>query len=436
MRKVFFVPAVFLLLVMMGKIILFKDINIVNTEFYACNEGEEIVSTEFSAYNEGEDIGDPDSGEEEPEDEEPSEQEILEGITENLEPFLVPFVSLSTDTAEFKNDKKKLSVSSSDYTPYEIKMKKKGALNFSLQMVSPLKKREKLTLIIYKNKDFSSPVLYKKLEKNGDKIEFVSFLNKGIYDFIFSVEGGNNVYANMTFFAYNLSDFSAKNQNENYIGYGNNEKIYVKVNAKKAGIISFSTAVRLMDGENENSLTGIRYEFTDSGKKIISGGITEKDKAYNVSYAVDKGTYYVGITPTAGIYKFSYNISEYPGSKKTSRDEARKVKMDKACYLIIPVGSTKNTQYWFTFNIKKPQNAAIKMKFEGNEGSVKAVVYRENEILKMGNSSLIELVDNKLLSFRWKNEEGQYDKIPAGRYYIRVEKDSDMTNGLFKLIIE
>lgn len=376
-----------------------------------------------------------DDGTEGEEEELPDEQIILEELTEDLTAFKVPFVKISSDINEYVNDKKQLSLKSGGLLPYKIKMKKQGILNFRLQMASPLKKGEKITLKIYKDKNFSYPVLHKKIENGENIIEFESFLEKGTYDFIFDLSGREKAYANMTFIAYNTSDFKADMQKENYIGYGNNNKIYIKLKLKKAGILKFSTAMQVKDAEGSSSL-GIRYEICDSNKAPLSSGTTELEKAYNLSYGIKGGTYYVAITPTYGLYKFSYEIEEYPGSKNTKKESAYKLKRNRMRYHVFPVGYKKNIQYWFKFTLKKPQKLNLKMQFQGEDGNIHASLYHENEMIMIGGDSmLIEFPANELRSFEWRNEDGEFAEWPSGTYYLRIGKDKDTLNGVIRLLI-
>lgn len=364
-----------------------------------------------------------------------SEEAMLEQLTSDLTSVNVPFVRMSSDLAGAGKDKKKLVMSSQGPVPYEIEMRKEGALSFSLQMVSPLKKGERITLKIYHDGDFSSPLLYKKIESSESKIEFISFFKEGTYDFIFTIEGMDKAYANMTFFAYNTSNFTAKKQNGNYIGYGNNKKVYIKVKAKKAGILSFTTAMQVMNMQSSGGFTGIRFELLDSGKNAIVRGKTEADKAYKLNYGVKKGTYYIVITPTAGLYKFSFSMDEYAGSKNTAKETAYKLKQGKTRYQVFAVGNEKNVQHWFKFTLKSPSDLTLKMEFSGYSGTAHASLYNGDEMIKLGESSLIEFPANKLQSVTWQDEDGGYGQWPAGTYYLRIGKDDDYTNGVVKIQI-
>lgn len=376
-----------------------------------------------------------DDGTKKEEKELPDEQIILKKITEDLTAFKVPFVKISSDITEYANDKKQLSLESEGLLPYEINMKKQGILNFRLQMASPLKDGEKVTLKIYKDKNFMYPVLHKKIENGENIIEFESFLEKGTYDFIFDLSGREKAYANMTFIAYNTSDFKADIQKENYIGYGNNNKIYIKLKLKKACILKFSTAMQVKNTEGSSSV-GIRYELCDSKKNPLGDGTTELEKAYNMSYGIKGGTYYVAITPTYGIYKFSYETEEHPGSKNTKKENAYKLKRNKMRYHVFPVGYEKNIQYWFKFTLKKPAKLNLKMEFQGEDGNVHASLYHENEMVRIGGDSmLIEFPANELQSFEWRNEDGKCTEWPSGTYYLRIGKDKDAVSGMLRLLI-
>lgn len=398
----------------------------------------ERVQDAESGQNDGQgnaDNGEINEDEEGREEEVLDEQSVLEELTEDLTAFKVPFVKISSDLNNYLNDKKQLSLKSEISVPYEIKMKKPGVLSFMLQTVSPLNEREKITLKIYKDKDFSYPVLYKKIENGESIIEFESFLEKGTYDFIFDLSGREKTYANMTFVAYNTSDFKADMQGKNYIGYGNNKKIYIKLKIKKAGIIKFSTAMQMKNAEGSGFFTGIRYELCDANKNPLCSGMTELEQAYMLSYGIRGGTYYVGITPTYGLYKFSYEIEEHPGSNNTKKENAYKLKRNQLRYHIFPVGCKKNVQYWFTFTLKKPAKLNLKMEFQGEDALIHASLYQNDKMVKIGDSMLIEFPANELQSFNWKNEDGSYDLWPAGTYYIRVGKNADNSNGVIKLLI-
>lgn len=365
----------------------------------------------------------------------PDEQTLLKELTEDLAAFKVPFVRISSDLKDSLNDRKQLSLSEEAFVPYEIKMKKQGVLNFWMQTVSPLKKGERITLRIFKNKDFSYPVLYKKIENGESIIEFNSLFEEGTYDFIFDLSGREKTYANMTFLAYNSSDFKADIQGENYIGYGNNKKVYIKLKIKKAGILSFSTAMQASNAEGSGGFTGIRYELCDMHKNPLCSGMTEYEQAYKLSYGIKKGTYYIGITPTYGLYKFSYEIEEHPGSSNIKKENAYKLGKNKLRYHIFSVGYRKNVQYWFTFTLKKPAKLNLKMEFQGKDGIIHASLYRNDKMVKLGDSMLIEFPAGELQSFSWKNEDGNYDLWPSGTYYLRIGKNTDAANGVLKLLI-
>ena len=79
------------------------------------------------------------------------------------------------------------------------------------------------------------------------------------------IDRESEVIGKMSITAYQAGDFTVEEEDANYIGFGNNHPLYVKIPVKTSGRVTITAAMQ--DGEQ---LSGIKYAFCDKSKKFLS----------------------------------------------------------------------------------------------------------------------------------------------------------------------
>lgn len=293
------------------------------------------------------------------------------------------------------------------------------------------------------------PLIQKQLLTEKEKCEFFDCFEEGDYAVIFrkevttQTEAGSEsaagaasepaaqVSGKMTVTAYQAGDFTAEAEEVNYIGFGNNTPVYVKLPVKTSGRITLIAAMQ--DGEQ---VSGIKYAFCDSDKKFLSWGTTGSEENYSKVFCVKKGTYYLKLTPSMGKFKVKFKVVSYDLKKNTSMDRAKKLKWGKYRYLTVPLGKNHTEQHYYKFTLKKPTMVKLTADFSGLSGEARFVMYKDGKLVTLSGTGVLNLGAGKSFTYQWKNEKGTIVKWPAGEYIIKVGKDRGHdTNGIVRLKI-
>lgn len=304
---------------------------------------------------------------------------------------------------------------------------------------------------LYRLDAVQKPLIQKQLLTEKEKCEFFDYFEEGDYVVIFrqeaETESGSESAAGtvsepaaevtaaasgkMTVTAYQAGDFTAEAENVNYIGFGNNTPVYVKLPVKTSGRITLIAAMQ--DGEQ---ISGIKYAFCDSDKKFLSWGTTGSEENYSKVFCVKKGTYYLKLTPSMGKFKVKFKVVPYDLKKNTSMDRAKKLKWGKYRYLTVPLGKNHTEQHYYKFTLKKPTMVKLSADFSGLSGEARFVMYKDGKLVTLSGTGVLNLGAGKSFTFQWKNEKGTIVKWPAGEYIIKVGKDRGHdTNGIVRLKI-
>ena len=163
--------------------------------------------------------------------------------------------------------------------------------------------------------------------------------------------------------------------------------------------------------------------------------IGESPSAFSTlqKYAIDKGTYYLRVTAdTSRVY--SLNMAEtawklQAGSKKTSRRKLKHGTWYKS-YMDYPMKNTTYDYYYFTLSKK----STVKLTLSGSCGSglLRGTITSANIGGKYNEVTLKGINKSKT----WRVHTKKMNKLPKGKYYLRIAKDTKTSNGYYKVKIK
>jgi hypothetical protein len=249
---------------------------------------------------------------------------------------------------------------------------------------------------------------------------YLDLPKKGTYYVKFKLNDDYSIYDYSTFkvqlIIYNTGDRTLTN-NVVYYSYqeSKSKEITYKVYAPKNGLITIDTGFFGIE-----DVVDISYQLYDSKKNKLSlrsTYVTDGDdagKKYSDSkyYTVKKGTYYIKVKITSGVYAIRYTFGAKSDGAGTKKSNAKKLKVGGAAVsgYITAADKTSNIE-WYTFTLK-------------SDGNFKAVVdYKSDNIFRY------DLLDSKgKLLYSVNCQEGFYisnihsSYYMKGTYYLKVYK--------------
>lgn len=230
---------------------------------------------------------------------------------------------------------------------------------------------------------------------------------------------------------FNFSSFYINSRNETltsgkqvvtaFLGYDN--AIYYKVKVSESGSISF----------NMQADAGGNVILCNSKKKGISNVCKSSDKNHTFTFAVSKGTYYLKVTTSSYYAYVMQTFKEIMDESGTSKQKAKTLRLggDKVRSLALSTEKSGKTD-WFKFTNDKKRKIIVDVIGTVSCGGLKIDFYdtkgtnwdsRYFYPVSNGNggvSTIYYILDGT-------------EKLPKGRYYIKVSKTSDKTNATYRV---
>ena len=206
-----------------------------------------------------------------------------------------------------------------------------------------------------------------------------------------------------------------------YLSYNLKESLF-KVTIEETGYISVNM-------KSANEYASGYVAFLDSKKKEI-----QKEEYVNVSkgdtmyYGVKKGTYYIKVRSSMGVYSISYSFHKVKDNGAAKKDKATVLKVGgKESTGIILADSKETTADWFKFTLKESTKIAIKI--SGNTNNTIRFEIESDSVKFLWNNL-------KITNVR-KEDTGTLTKaLPKGTYYIKVYKGTYGTSGNYSIQIQ
>lgn len=353
------------------------------------------------------------------------------GVISQMEPETIEFVQTSTDLSKVTMETSFSIDGNNPFRAVSFTMDQPGELVFHMEADLSVSD-DAIKVEIYNLSSTEKPVIQKQILDSVEECSFFNYFEAGAYAVIFrGGETESEVIGKMSITAYQAGDFTVEEEDANYIGFGNNHPLYVKIPVKTSGRVTITAAMQ--DGEQ---LSGIKYAFCDKSKKFLAWGTTESKDNYSEVFCVKKGTYYLKLTPTMGKFKVKFQAVPYDLKNNTSMDRAKKLKAGTYQYLTIPLGKENTEQHYYRFRLKKPTLVKLSADFSGLSGEARFVMYKDQKLVALAGTGVLNLEAGKSFTFQWEDEKGKVVKWPAGEYIIKVGKDREQaTNGIVRLKI-
>ena len=161
-------------------------------------------------------------------------------------------------------------------------------------------------------------------------------------------------------------------------------------------------------------------------------GESSKAMATLQKYAIDKGTYYLRVSADASRV-YSLNMAQtawkLQAGKKKSRRKLKHNTWYKS-YMDYPMKTTTYDYYYFTLSKK----STVKLTLSGSCGSglLRGTITSANVGGKYNEVTLKGINKSKT----WRVHTKKMSKLPKGKYYLRIAKDTKTSNGYYKLKIK
>jgi hypothetical protein len=204
-----------------------------------------------------------------------------------------------------------------------------------------------------------------------------------------------------------------------YLSYNLKETLY-KINIEETGYIGVKM-------ETDNPYGGVAYmSILDSKKKELEkeeyANVQRKDTLY---YGVKKGTYYIKVRSSIGIYTISYNYQKIKNKKTTKKADATALSVGgKAISGVVLADSKDTTAEWFKFTLKESTKIAINV-----SGNTNNTIRFEIE-----SDSVKFYLSNLRITNNTKENTGTFTKaLPKGTYYIKVYKGTSGSSGNYSV---
>lgn len=263
---------------------------------------------------------------------------------------------------------------------------------------------------------------------NGDKVteKILDITKDGTYTVVYELSRRNDpqeISFDVTYSEVLNKEQTLKNGEATYgyLSYNLKETLY-KVTIEETGYISLNM-------QSDYQYATAYVTLLDSKKKELEKeayvNVTKKDTMY---YGVKKGTYYVKVRSSMGIYSVSYSFQKVKDNGATKKEKATALKLGgKATSGVILADSKETTADWFKFTLK--ESTKIEIKISGNT-----------------NNSIRFEIESDSVNFLWNNlkitnvakeNTGTLTKaLPKGTYYIKVYKGMSGTSGNYSIQVQ
>ncbi|WP_312368856.1 pre-peptidase C-terminal domain-containing protein, partial [Lachnoclostridium sp.] len=209
---------------------------------------------------------------------------------------------------------------------------------------------------------------------------------------------------------------------ETVVGYLSSdlkETLY-KITIEETGYISVKM-------ETDSPYGSIAYmSILDSKKKELEKeeyvNVQRKDTMY---YGVKKGTYYIKVRSSVGIYSISYSFQKVKDNGAAKKADATALSLGgKAKSGVILADSKDTTAEWFKFTLKESTKIAINV--SGNTNNTMR--------FEMESDSVNFIFNNLKITNNTKERTGTFtNALPKGTYYIKVYKGTSGSSGNYSV---
>ena len=142
-------------------------------------------------------------------------------------------------------------------------------------------------------------------------------------------------------------------------------------------------------------------------------------------YGVKKGTYYVKVRSSMGIYSISYSFQKVKDNGAAKKADATALSVGgKAMSGVVLADSKDTTAEYFKFTLK--ESTKIEIKVSGNTNNTMR--------FEIESDSVNILFNNLRISNVKKEDSMKFTKaLPKGTYYIKVYKGTSGTSGNYSV---
>lgn len=271
------------------------------------------------------------------------------------------------------------------------------------------------TLTIYSDAQKKTKVGYSVSRFYGDKEtqKNIEIPKDGTYTVVYELSRRNDpqeISFDVTYSEVLNKDQTLK-KGETVVGYlsSNLKETLYKITIEETGYINVKM-------ETDEPYGGVAYmSFLDSKKKELEKeeyvNVQRKDTMY---YGVKKGTYYIKVRSSLGIYSISYSFQKVKDNGAAKKADATTLSVGgKAMSGVILADSKDTTAEWFKFTLK--ESTKIEIKYSGNTNS--------NMRFEIESDSVKFILGSFNITNAKKEDSAKFTKaLPKGTYYIKVYK--------------
>jgi hypothetical protein len=218
------------------------------------------------------------------------------------------------------------------------------------------------------------------------------------------VDGGNRVLKNKIWSAVGIPRVG--------------DEVYFKVTTAKAGSLSL----------NIESDSSVYITLLDSSKKEISEEVYDSSIDGKISFAVEKGTYYIKARTYTDYYRLRYTLKSVTKTSGTTKVKAKNLTKGKLYNGLFTATDKKGAVAWYKITLNKTQPIKITYKGSVSSGYI-TLKFFGNGIGGSITQKLNEVDENR--SFSVKTYASP--ELPKGTYYIKVTKSTQKTSGAYYL---
>lgn len=305
---------------------------------------------------------------------------------------------------------------------YEIQTEYAGYIYIPMSITGTEKG---ITAQLYSDAACTSKVGYSQYLSSGtlEKRIYAPISKAGTYYLQFSTFSPMASEVAITLYPYSFNGETRKiKENEDVYSFsGNSELLYHKISIPKTGYIR-------VEADSSNSVGSTYVSLHNSKKKPCSESVylsdSSKDKA--AYFGVKKGTYYIAVKGSSSDPNYlKYSFTEVKEKSGTSKKNAVSISKGKTAKgVMLPTDSMKKYDY-YKIKLSKKQVLSLTYSAKSCDRLRFTVIPASSRLTLFGSSATIS-ASNKGV---WKTK----DKLPAGTYYIQVEKGSKDASGYYTI---
>lgn len=210
-----------------------------------------------------------------------------------------------------------------------------------------------------------------------------------------------------------------------YQTYDSSDITY-KVVAETSGLLTLT-----MNSDAETGLSA-KLQLLDKDKKALTDekySSIKKEEGLKKYYVVSKGTYFIKVKISCGMYGISYDVNEVKDKSGTSKSKAAVIKMGGSAIKGMCTITDKTTKEdWFKFTLTSDKSIKITLKHV-IDGKLKVdILDSKGDSLWYGSRTMYEGDKELVLESNGKFSKGtyyikvyKYDKISSGSYSVQVK---------------